>query len=93
MPQHTDYSEVGDYFAAYALVGDRLTALEVPATIVASEDDPIIPADDLERIDSIELLTIEKQQYGGHCGFIENFAARSWIEDRLLRSFRQIPAS
>ncbi len=49
------------------------------------EDDPIIPADDLNRIDPVENLQIETHRYGGHCGFIENLAARSWIEGRILR--------
>jgi predicted alpha/beta-fold hydrolase len=75
---------VGDYFAAYALVGNRLASLEVPATIIAAEDDPIIPVDDLSRIEAIESLHIETHRYGGHCGFLENLAARSWIENRIL---------
>lgn len=84
IPQHTIYQEVDDYFAAYALVGNRLQSLEVPATIIAAEDDPIIPVDDLSRIEPIESLQIETHRYGGHCGFLENLAARSWIEDRML---------
>lgn len=89
IPRHTVYNEIGDYFAAYALVGDRLSALEVPATIIASADDPIIPVDDLSRIQRIESLRIETSQYGGHCGFIENLGARSWIEDRICEVLMQ----
>lgn len=89
IPQHTAYQEPGDYFAAYALVGNRLASLEVPATIIAAEDDPIIPVDDLSRIDAPESLKIETSRYGGHCGFIENLAARSWVEDRLLALLEQ----
>jgi predicted alpha/beta-fold hydrolase len=84
IPQHTMYKEIDAYFAAYALVGSRLASLEVPATIIAAEDDPIIPVDDLSRIDPLEWLKIETSRYGGHCGFIENLAARSWVEDRML---------
>lgn len=84
IPQHTIYREVGDYFAAYALVGNRLGSLEVPATIIAAEDDPIIPVDDLLRIVPVESLQIETHRYGGHCGFLENLSARSWVENRLL---------
>jgi hypothetical protein len=91
IPRHTIYQEVGDYFAAYALVGKRLASLEVPATLIAAEDDPIIPVDDLDRIEAIETLQIETHRYGGHCGFIENLAARSWIEGRILQVLRQAP--
>lgn len=89
VPQHTVYQAVDDYFAAYALVGDRLAGLEVPAWIIASEDDPIIPVDDLERIDPIEMLSIEVHRYGGHCGFIESLSARSWVETRIVELFER----
>jgi predicted alpha/beta-fold hydrolase len=83
IPEHTIYSDVGDYFAAYALVGDRLSSLAMPAYLIAAEDDPIIPVDDLKRIDPVETLHIETYRFGGHCGFIENLAAHSWIESRM----------
>ena len=84
IPKHTIYDNVDDYFAAYALVGDRLTSLALPATLIAAADDPIIPVDDLGRIDAIESMRIEKYRYGGHCGFLENLAARSWVETRIV---------
>jgi hypothetical protein len=89
VPVHTIYETVEEYFAAYAVVGDRLAALALPATIIAAEDDPIIPVDDFRRIDAIELLDIEIQRFGGHCGFIENIAAQSWVERRLLEILDQ----
>ena len=84
VPEHTIYDTVEAYFAAYAVTGDRLAALAVPATIIAAEDDPIIPVADFARIDSNRNLDIEIQGYGGHCGFIESLTARSWIETRMV---------
>lgn len=89
IPSHTAYDQVDDYFAAYALVGDRLSAMAIPAYLIAAEDDPIIPVDDLTRIDPIENLHIETHRYGGHCGFLENLSARSWVEGRILQLLRQ----
>lgn len=91
IPRYTPYQRIEDYFAAYALVGERLTALAMPATIIAAEDDPIIPAEDFDRIVPIDALYIERHRYGGHCGFIENLAARSWVEDRIVQLLRQAP--
>lgn len=88
IPSHTIYQQVEDYFAAYALVGDRLSSMAMPAYLIASEDDPIIPVDDLARIDPTENLHVETHRYGGHCGFIESLAARSWVEDRILQLLR-----
>jgi len=89
IPQHTIYDSVEAYFAAYAVVGDRLASLALPAAIIAAEDDPIIPVDDFRRIDANEFVDIDIQRFGGHCGFIENLAARSWIEDRLVAILRR----
>ncbi|MDH3633437.1 MAG: alpha/beta fold hydrolase [Gammaproteobacteria bacterium] len=85
IPRHTVYSNVDDYFAAYALVGDRLSAMAMPAYLIAAEDDPIIPVDDLKRIDPVENLQVETYRHGGHCGFIENLAAHSWVEGRIIQ--------
>ena len=89
IPRYTIYHELGDYYAAYALVGGRLSSLAIPAYLIAAEDDPIIPVDDLRRIDPIETLHIETWRHGGHCGFIENLAARSWVEARMLQILEQ----
>ncbi len=85
IPRYTAYASVDEYFAAYALVGDRLAALSMPAYLIAAEDDPIIPIADLQRIDPIDRLNIETCRYGGHCGFIEDLAAHSWVEKRILQ--------
>ena len=84
IPKHTIYDNVDDYFAAYALVGDRLSTLALPATLIAAADDPIIPVDDIGRIAANESLRIETYRYGGHCGFLENLSARSWVETRIV---------
>jgi len=90
IPRFTIYPTVEAYFAAYALVGDRLSKMAMPAYLIATEDDPIIPSDDLGRIDSCTHLKIEISPYGGHCGFIDNLAARSWVEGRILQIMRYI---
>ena len=46
------YERVEDYFAAYALVGDRLSAMAMPAYLIAAQDDPIIPVDQVEAFAS-----------------------------------------
>jgi predicted alpha/beta-fold hydrolase len=85
---HTPFDDAKSYFEAYSLIGDRLAELEIPAYLIASEDDPIIPAEDLKQINCPDNLTIELQEYGGHCGFIKNMSAHSWIENRLVDLFR-----
>ncbi len=86
IPRYTEFRTVAEYFAAYALVGNRLAGLEVPAYLIAARDDPILPVADIERIDRIDRLVVETHRYGGHCGFLEDLAANSWVERRLIES-------
>ena len=88
IPRHTDFERVEDYFAAYSLAGSRLAGLAMPSYLIAAEDDPIIPISDLERIDPIEQLHIERHRHGGHCGFLQNLAGESWVEPRLVQLLR-----
>jgi predicted alpha/beta-fold hydrolase len=85
--KYTPFDSIDSYFSSYALTGDRLANLESPAHLIASADDPIIPIADIQRINRPEQLNIEIQAFGGHCGFIKNLAAHSWVEPRLVEIF------
>jgi len=85
---HTPFDDPQSYFESYALTSDRLAALQIPAYLISSQDDPIIPVADLQKINCPEQLTIEVQPFGGHCGFIKNLSAHSWVENRLADLFK-----
>ena len=85
--KYTPFDSIDSYFSSYALTGDRLANLTTPTHLIASADDPIIPVADIQRINCPEQLNIEIQSFGGHCGFITNLAAHSWIEPRLVEIF------
>ena len=76
------------YFSAYALTGDRLSTIKVPSTIIASKDDPIVPTADIMKICRNARLSLEIQDFGGHCGFIDNVWGASWVERRLSVIFK-----
>jgi predicted alpha/beta-fold hydrolase len=84
IPQFTPYEDTISYFNAYALTGDRLQSLSIPAHLIAAIDDPIIPHSDLKYINCPDKLSIELQKQGGHCGFIKNLRGESWMESYLL---------
>lgn len=82
--QYTDFGHLDRYLQGYSIAGDRLADLAVPATIVTAYDDPVIPIADYHRLQvpaGVELILAE---HGGHCGFIENWRLKSWIEDLLI---------
>ena len=85
--KYTPFDDIESYFQSYALTGDRLAELGIPTHLIASADDPIIPVKDIQRINCPEHLNIEVHPYGGHCGFITNLSAHSWIEPRIVELF------
>ena len=84
IPRFTVFDNPISYFNAYALTGDRLKGLKIPAHLIATKDDPIISYDDLKKINCPKHLNIELHPLGGHCGFIKNIKGESWIEFYLL---------
>lgn len=88
VPHYTGYDDPRSYYEAYALTGDTLAGLAVPSHLILSQDDPIIPCDDLSRVARSAALCIETPRWGGHCGFLMNWRLDSWIDQRLLALFR-----
>jgi predicted alpha/beta-fold hydrolase len=83
VPHLTEFKEPLDYFMGYAIAGDVLAGLEVPAHIIAAADDPVIDITHIERLARPSCLSIEVSRFGGHCGFIKNLRMQSWIDERI----------
>lgn len=84
--RHSPFRDVRDYFSRYTLLGRALERLAFPATILASEDDPIIPVDDFRGLQNRDgKLTLSIQSRGGHCGFIDPFPFGCWYEPWIVR--------
>ncbi|GAB3339939.1 alpha/beta fold hydrolase [Marilutibacter aestuarii] len=86
--RHTDFGSLENYFDGYSVAGDRLAALEVPASILMAEDDPVIPVEGFRALRLPPASSLEISPWGGHCGFLESarldgFAER-WIAARLV---------
>ncbi len=82
---HTEFPTLDDYLNGYAITGSRLAGLTVPASIVTSLDDPIIPAEGIANLARPAALTLTVTRYGGHCGFFERLSGETWLERRILR--------
>ena len=81
---YTEFPTLEDYLNGYAITGARLAPLEVPALILTSLDDPIIPAGALARLARPAALSISVTRYGGHCGFFQQLTGPTWLERRIL---------
>ena len=85
--RHTDFGTLERYFDGYSIAGDRLAPLQVPASILMAEDDPVIPVDGFRALQLPRDTSLEISPWGGHCGFLESarldgFAER-WIAQRI----------
>lgn len=82
--RYTKYPDLDTYLNGYAITGKRLANLKIPAHIIASQDDPVIPFADIENLAKSENLTIIGVKYGGHCGFMKDFSLKSWVDDKIV---------
>jgi predicted alpha/beta-fold hydrolase len=87
------YPSLQDYLRGYAIVDDALAALDdtpdLQARIIAANDDPIIPAADLERVARARSLAITRTSFGGHCGFFAGGTSPAWLEQEIRASFER----
>ena len=81
--RHTDFGSLENYLDGYSIAGDRLAALRVPATILTSVDDPVIPIADFHALKLPPTVELDIAGRGGHCAFIRDYALRSFTEDYI----------
>jgi predicted alpha/beta-fold hydrolase len=78
--RYTDYRDLDEYLRGYALVDGALAHLHVPSRLIAANDDPIIPAADLDRLSRTPALTLTRTPFGGHCGYYDGQTGARWLE-------------
>ncbi len=85
------FPSLADYLRGYAVVGRALEPLaalrDARVRIIAADDDPIIPAADLERIARTPVLEITRTRHGGHCGYYDGVSGPTWVERQILATF------
>ena len=82
--KYTDYPDLAAYLSGYAITGGVLEALEAPAHVITSEDDPMILASDLARIARPRSLELTVTPRGGHCGYMDSLRGPSWIDRKIV---------
>ena len=86
--RHAGFGSAGEYFDSYSIAGDRLAGLEVPASILMAQDDPVIPIEHFRHWQLPAATELEIARWGGHCAFVENMAgdgfSERWVAERLV---------
>jgi predicted alpha/beta-fold hydrolase len=70
-----------------------LERLKVPSRIITSLDDPIIPAQSLQRLATPAALQLTVTRHGGHCGFLDRLSGPSWVERKIVEEFESEPVA
>lgn len=84
--RHTPYRDAGEYYGHYTLTGELTGALRIPVRILATEDDPVVPAAHARALLSSAADIVTLTRYGGHCAFIEDLRLGSAL-DRYAAGF------
>jgi predicted alpha/beta-fold hydrolase len=82
--RYTQFRDLDSYLLGYAITGNVLANLTVPARLIAAADDPVIPIADLDDVARSDALKIDVFPRGGHCGFLESYHLRSWLDRAVL---------
>ena len=82
--RYASFPDLDSYLNGYAITGDALARLTVPARVIAAADDPVIPIADLADVAVTPALTIDVVARGGHCAFLEDYGLRSWLDRAVL---------
>lgn len=85
LPLYTDFESMSDYFNAYKIGADDLTACETPLSLIMAKDDPVIPAEDMLTLSLNPSARSIMHEHGGHNGFFESLNGPTWY-DRYIQS-------
>lgn len=87
LDRYSPYSSAEDYFAGYTLRSEDIEALRIPATLVTSSDDPILPVSDFQALSAGPSTRVIIHSFGGHNGFIRNLGGHTWYQSYLQKVF------
>ncbi|MEP7184686.1 MAG: alpha/beta fold hydrolase [Rhodanobacter sp.] len=88
--RHTDFKSLQQYLDGYSVAGDIMQAMQIPATILTSRDDPVIPVSSFERLELPPNVELDIAPFGGHCGFIRDYSMTSYTDDYIAARFNAV---
>ena len=83
------HKNVKELFAGYAITQDTINQIKNNTLIYSSVDDPCVPIKPLYRLDQTNNVKFKPQQYGGHCGFIDDFKFNSSVYEEIVNKLSE----
>ncbi|ETO92807.1 putative hydrolase [Legionella oakridgensis RV-2-2007] len=79
--KYSDFPDMDAYFSEYHFSQDKLRMVNIPMTVLAAADDPVIPIDGFSELKNINsLFNLNITDYGGHVGYINTLMGDSWLD-------------
>lgn len=85
---YTEYGSLDGYLASHDLRGHGDIGTLAPTSIIASQDDPVVPWAPVEALARKNRVHTIAPECGGHCGFVQTLGMRSWLNQTLVASLR-----
>lgn len=86
---YTEFANADAYFNSYAVLGDALSELTVPTTILTAADDPVVDIADFEALTPAPLLDLKIEQFGGHVGFVDLWPLHHHLPEMVLAELKR----
>ena len=78
------HKNVKELFSGYAITQSTLNQIKHNTLIYSSIDDPCVPIGPLQELVQTDYVKFKPQQYGGHCGFIDDFKFSSSVYEEIV---------
>lgn len=92
VPLHTEYASADDYFMSYGIENRDLANAATPMTIITSADDPVMPAEDVLKIQLHANTQLYFLRYGGHNGFFQSLLGPTWYDVKIAKVLAEYAA-
>ena len=83
------HSDVKELFSGYAINQDIINQIKNNTLIYSSVDDPCVPIEPLCKLHQTDNVKFKPQQYGGHCGFIDDFKFNSSVYEEIVKKLSE----
>ena len=78
------HKNVKELFSGYAITQNTINQIRHKTLIYSSYDDPCVPIEPLLKLDQTEHVKFKPLEYGGHCGFIDDYKFSSSVYDEIV---------
>ena len=83
------HSDVKELFSGYAITQVIINKIKNNTLIYSSVDDPCVPIEPLCKLHQTDNVKFKPQQYGGHCGFIDDFKFNSSVYEEIVKKLSE----